>query len=157
MAARREEIFEGPHIDDAPDVVYTLEDGACTVDLRLEGPLFERATWRTGTGMHRFDGILIACGPDIQRGRRLPEAEIIDVAPTILEIFGVPIPSHMEGRVVHGLLTQAARRAAAESEKEGKQLSPDKDGSGTAGAEDSPYSEDEARQVEERLKRLGYL
>jgi predicted AlkP superfamily phosphohydrolase/phosphomutase len=157
MAGRREELFEGPHIDDAPDVVYTLEDGACTVDLRLEGPLFERATWRAGTGMHRFDGILIACGPNIQRGKRLPEAEIIDVAPTVLELFRIPIPSDMEGRVVHGLLTQAARRAAAESEKEGKQPSPDEDRPGPGRPDDSPYSEEEARQVEERLEGLGYL
>jgi predicted AlkP superfamily phosphohydrolase/phosphomutase len=156
MASRREELFEGRHLDDAPDIVYTLEDGACTVDLRLEGPLFERASWRTGTGMHRFGGVLLACGPHIEKGKALSEVEIVDVAPTILGLLGVPIPAHMDGRVPDGLLTAEARAAALQMAT-GAGPSAGADEPEPDVSDESAYSEEEARQVEERLKGLGYL
>lgn len=156
-AGRREELFEGPHLDDAPDIIYMLEECACTADLRLEGPLFEGAGWRSWTGSHRFGGVLIGCGPDIQKGKQLPDVEIVDVAPTILSLFGLPVPEHMDGRPVQPLLTEASRRAAAEAQEAGKQPTSGKARSSSEPPEDSPYSEEEARQVEERLKRLGYL
>lgn len=157
MASRREELFEGPHLDQAPDIVYTLEDGACTADLRLEGPLFEPASWRSGTGMHRFGGVLIASGPNIQKGQRLEEVEIVDVAPTILGLFQVPRPDIMDGQVAAPLLTEDARRAVPRGKNDG--IVPPSSGSERQGkpSESSPYSEDDARQVEERLRGLGYL
>lgn len=157
MACRREELFEGPHIDEAPDIVYTLEDGACTVDLRLEGPLFERASWRSGTGMHRFGGVLMASGPSIQKGSVLPDVEIIDIAPTILELLQVPPPEHMDGRPVRHMLTEAAQRTAAEVSRAGRQPPSTPDRPGRELADDGPYSEEDARKVEERLRGLGYL
>lgn len=157
MAGRREELFEGPHLEEAPDIVYTLEDGACTADLRLEGPLFERASWRSGTGMHRFGGVLIASGPSIQKAQRLPEVEIIDVAPTILSLFQMPVPYDMEGQVAESLLTEEARRAATQGRGEGPPPPSSRSAQGEQPGEDSPYSEEDARQVEERLRGLGYL
>ncbi len=157
MAARREELFDGPHLEEAPDVVFLLDD-ACTVDLRLEGPLFERASWRTGTGMHRFEGVLIAWGPRIRRGQHLGEVEIIDVAPTVLQLFGLPASENLEGRVPEGLLVEGAAGAETggasprQQERREKQAG---DGDEDEGA--SAYTDEEARQVEERLRRLGYL
>jgi len=152
MASRREDLFDGPHTENAPDIVYIMEDGECTADLRLEGPLFERASWRTGTGMHRFSGILIARGPRIRPGQHLPETEIVDIAPAILQLFGISVPEHIDGRVPEGLLSEEAARAEGRvtppvQEKRTEQ--PD----GTPGV----YTDEEARQVEERLRRLGYL
>jgi len=39
-------------------------------------------------------------GSDIETGRKINGAEIIDIAPTILHIFGVPIPRGVDGRVL---------------------------------------------------------
>ena len=156
MAARREELFDGPHLEEAPDVIFIMDDGACTMDLRLEGPLFERASWRTGTGMHRFDGVLIASGPRIRRGQHFGKVEIIDVAPAVLQLFGLAAPEIMEGRVPERLLTEEA--AGVET---GVALPPQQDGSEKQAEEEgdvgSSYTDEEARQVEERLRRLGYL
>jgi predicted AlkP superfamily phosphohydrolase/phosphomutase len=156
MAARREEVFDGSHMENAPDIVYVLDDGACTVDLRLEGPLFERASWRTGTGMHRFDGVFIAHGPRIRPRQHLPVAEIIDVAPAILQLFGIPIPAEVEGRVPEGLLAEQADRAGTRVARIRRRA-----GKGKPAAKDDvakpAYSEEEARQVEQRLRDLGYL
>lgn len=156
MAARREELFDGPHLEEAPDVVFILDDGECTMDLRLEGPLFEAASWRTGTGMHRFGGVLIASGPRIRRGQHLGEVDIIDVAPTVLRLFGLPASESLEGRVPEGLLVAGAAGASTGVASPPRQAGGEEQtGAGDEGG--SAYTDEEARQVEERLRRLGYL
>ncbi len=129
-----------------------LEDGACATDLSPDGPLFEPATWRTWTGMHRLDGILMAHGPRVERGSRLAPVEIIDVAPTILHLFGIEAPEHIEGQIPEGLLTAEARDA-----KPWRKPESGGDGRGGDGDREHPYSAEEERQVEERLRGLGYL
>jgi predicted AlkP superfamily phosphohydrolase/phosphomutase len=49
---------------------------------------------------HYMDGILIAYGPDIKKGRKIVGAKIIDIAPTILHMFNLPIPKDMDGKVL---------------------------------------------------------
>jgi predicted AlkP superfamily phosphohydrolase/phosphomutase len=51
---------------------------------------------RSGSHVHR--GFLLAHGPGIPRGRRLPEAHALDIPPTILTLLGAPIPPHFDGR-----------------------------------------------------------
>jgi len=48
-------------------------------------------------GGHTPNGFFAAAGPGIQPGP-LADGELIDLAPTILELLGVPIPDHLEGR-----------------------------------------------------------
>jgi predicted AlkP superfamily phosphohydrolase/phosphomutase len=149
--AKREEAFPGDQTEQAPDIVFALDDGACTIDVRLEGTLFEKADWRTGTGTHRFEGVFIARGPRIRAGLSVPEVDIVDVAPTVLHLCGVPIPDHMDGRVLTEVLTPEAR--AFVPRPSGTRRPPAMPDTETG----SPYSEEETRQVEERLRGLGYL
>lgn len=149
---RREELFAGPHIEHAPDVVFMLEGNDCTCDLRIEGPLFEKPFWHTGTGTHRLDGIFIAHGPRINKGLRLEKAEIIDVAPTVLHLFGLPIPDYMDGRILTEILTDEAKATAVRT----VEMQTPSQFSQEPQAE-TPYSEEEAREVEKRLQDLGYL
>jgi predicted AlkP superfamily phosphohydrolase/phosphomutase len=147
LAGRREEVFRGGRLEQAPDVIFLLQEGECTMDVRLEGPLFEPASWSAWTGMHRFDGILVARGPRIRRGALATEAGIIDIAPTLLRLCGLGTPAHMDGRALTELLTDDVpepEQAVGESVL-------------SRAATESPYSEDEAREVEARLRDLGYL
>jgi hypothetical protein len=41
----------------------------------------------------------VAAGPDIRQGQTL-DADVLDLAPTILDHFGVAAPAHMIGRVL---------------------------------------------------------
>ncbi len=47
---------------------------------------------------HREFGILVAAGPGIKRDERVYGASLIDVGPTVLHAFGLPIGADMDGR-----------------------------------------------------------
>jgi predicted AlkP superfamily phosphohydrolase/phosphomutase len=51
---------------------------------------------------HAENGMVILVDPQVEgRGRRLtPPPQLMDVAPTILEMFGLPIPADMQGRPI---------------------------------------------------------
>jgi predicted AlkP superfamily phosphohydrolase/phosphomutase len=66
------------------------------------------------TGGHKNTGFLIAAGPDVAQGHTLDNAEVVDFAPTILDLLGAPIPAHYEGRsLVPALAGQVGRRRAS--------------------------------------------
>ena len=52
------------------------------------------------SGSHRMEGIFLAQGPDVARGRSTMGFRILDLAPTILHLMGVPVPTSMDGRVL---------------------------------------------------------
>jgi arylsulfatase A-like enzyme len=45
-------------------------------------------------------GILAIRGKGIKENYRIKNAHIIDLAPTILHMFGLPVPKYMDGRVL---------------------------------------------------------
>ena len=54
-------------------------------------------------GLHLYEEIvhvpLMMCGPGIDAGRRVTDtAGVIDLMPTVLDFFGVPVPEHASGR-----------------------------------------------------------
>ena len=51
---------------------------------------------RSGSHVHR--GFLMAAGPGVGAGSRLPEAHALDIPPTILTLLGAPIPAHFDGK-----------------------------------------------------------
>lgn len=152
---RREEIYHGDALDDAPDVVGLI-DGPyhiAAVDWRGESSsksivekvgsqlLFASDT----SGQHRMDGILVMNGNGIAPNDPIAQSpSLIDLAPTILQLLGEPIPNDMDGRVVNEWLTnkrlaEYAPAANFENQMEGE------------------YSEAEQKEIEERLAGLGYL
>ncbi len=53
---------------------------------------------RSGSHVHR--GFLMAAGPGISAGARLPEAHALDIPPTVLTLLGTDIPAHFDGKAV---------------------------------------------------------
>ena len=39
-------------------------------------------------------------GPGVKKGVRVEEASILDLAPTILHLFGIPVPRDMDGKIL---------------------------------------------------------
>jgi predicted AlkP superfamily phosphohydrolase/phosphomutase len=100
-----DEIFGPDHHPDVPDmiVVFRTDHGmieACRSDRvgTIEVPYITPRTHRTGD--HTVESRLWAAGPSIPAGRRLPQANVLDVAPTILNLLNVPLPGNLDGRPI---------------------------------------------------------
>jgi len=144
-----EEVYSGPYVDEAPDIVFTLEDGTYEFDAKVgEGRLFEDGAPLTGwTGTHLMDGIFIARGPNIRRGLSLEGARIMDVAPTIMRVFGVPPPGEVDGRVLEEIFVEG----------EDYRERPALNGFDAGEAREGGLSEEDKALIEARLRRLGYI
>jgi len=105
---RREQLYSGPHVGEAPDLLvvmrdyaYMTRDGYEGVHGNLVGKPMSLSRHRlVHTGNHRLDGIMIMAGPGIRAGGYITDATLTDIAPTVLYALGVPIPNIMDGRVL---------------------------------------------------------
>jgi predicted AlkP superfamily phosphohydrolase/phosphomutase len=70
-----------------------MTDVVDSPDLGRIGPV---TYFRAGSHWNR--GFLIAKGPGITPGSSLPDGETVDLAPTILELMGAPIPDYFDGK-----------------------------------------------------------
>jgi predicted AlkP superfamily phosphohydrolase/phosphomutase len=152
-----QEQYSGPYVDRAPDLQIDWRYEKPVGGLLYEGPLGRAESSRAAkgfmhelTGAHRPLGVLIGCGPQFAEGHRIEGARIEDVAPTVLHALGVPVPEDMDGRVAtEALAPRLASAPVSYAASRGE------DGGSAAGQTD--YSDEEAAQVEERLRSLGYI
>jgi predicted AlkP superfamily phosphohydrolase/phosphomutase len=152
---RREEIYQGDALDEAPDVIGLIDGpyhiaavdwrGANTSHSVVEKVGNQLLFVSDTSGQHRMDGILIVNGADVNNNARFGSTpQLIDLAPTILQFLGEAIPNDMDGRVLNELFSshRAAEYTAAihfENKLDGE------------------YSDAEQKEIEERLAGLGYL
>jgi hypothetical protein len=54
-------------------------------------------------GFHAPHGILLARGEGIRQNAAVHGASVLDIAPTLLHLFGAPIPHNMDGKLLHQL------------------------------------------------------
>ena len=102
---RAEEIWpEGRHRDSLPDLVVKWSAGAAARHRAITSPEFGTIPWPTPghhpqgrSGNHLADGFLIAHGEGITSGRRLERGDILDLAPTVYRLLGLPLPDGMCG------------------------------------------------------------
>jgi hypothetical protein len=110
------------------------------------------------SGTHRENGILLAHGTGVRAGVEVAGARIIDLAPTILHLLGVPVPAEMDGRILHELLTDTAAASAPGAPSFLAAFPQPQLGNGVAHADDATgYSLEDEETVAERLKALGYV
>jgi predicted AlkP superfamily phosphohydrolase/phosphomutase len=151
---RPEDIYTGPYVRESADILfqprdmlYRVMDGWTYVD-DAEAGVVSALPW-IQNGAHRMNGTFMMWGPDVEQGKVIQGARIIDVAPTILHYLNQPVPENMDGRVLEEALDPSfmemnpVRRTSS--------FPP------AAAGEESPYSEDEMEQINERLKSLGYI
>jgi len=94
---KKEEVYHGQYFNSAPDILYRI------AKYPQAASIGDNAEWRQSarSGWHTPEGIFFAWGPDIKRsGQQLPGLKIYDIAPTILHLFGLPVPRDMDGRVL---------------------------------------------------------
>jgi predicted AlkP superfamily phosphohydrolase/phosphomutase len=145
----RDEVFEGPHKPLAPDLTLDLADGGLVSILASDSAYMSRSET---AGTHRRNGIFIAHGPGIQRGRHLEGLSILDVAPILLQSLGLDVPAEMEGRVPAGVfdpswLSSRPLRPASVSPAEPP----------PAPAEEVAFTKEDEAKLAQRLRDLGYI
>jgi predicted AlkP superfamily phosphohydrolase/phosphomutase len=146
----RDEVFDGPCRELAPDLTLELVDGGLISILASDVPFRTRAV---ASGTHRPEGIFMARGPGLECGVRLEALSILDVAPLLLESLDLEIPADLEGRVPAGAFHPAWRRA--------RRVRPEPvpapaDGVG-APAEGALFTKEDELKLAQRLRDLGYI
>ncbi len=141
---RRSKVYHGPYATYGPDLHVEL-DHYNMISFPLfatDGKIISQQI-RGDSGCHRSEGILIATGPGIRQKAAVEGAHLRDLAPTIMYLVGLPVPSHMDGRVLENILDHEPDIHYSESISDTR--------------EQSGLNEDETAEVEERLRSLGYL
>jgi len=98
----KEELYSGPFVKEMPDLLLLQDHKYMFSDFLAEKVFRPFKTDRSGDHANGFiEGIFIASGPDIKANHKIEEKfHIYDIAPTILHMFGLPIPDDMDGRVL---------------------------------------------------------
>jgi tetratricopeptide (TPR) repeat protein len=104
---------------------------------------------------HKLDGVVIMSGPPIRKNEEIFGSSVLDVAPTILYLLGLPVGRDMDGRVLDDAI---ARDYLAQNPPEFIDTY-EGDGSGLEGEEGEPEEPDESvsNEMVARLEALGYL
>jgi len=156
---RKNEIYTGPYADQAPDLTLSWWDDpgfflkasvSADADKPVVAYLDELNYGVDWSGTHRLNGILLLRGPVFKQGETLSRADILDMAPTMLHLMGLPVPDDMDGTVLteslkEGLLTANPIRyskAAGETDRD---------------LDEANYSDEDAAKVEKRLQDIGYI
>jgi predicted AlkP superfamily phosphohydrolase/phosphomutase len=155
-AWNRENLYAGPWVHLAPDIIlepaldrgysYTfLSSGSQAVSPLRRLNDAERLGAKGGSmnGSHRPTGILIMSGAGIQQGLQITNANLADVAPTVLATLGLGLPPHLDGQV----LRSAFQEGYLEEQPPLEERTP---------PPPEAYEEAEAAIIHERLRGLGY-
>ncbi len=151
---RREEVYWGQNVEMAADIVF--------IPTRLE--YFGFGEYEFGSneiiesvergisGTHRLNGMVLLWGAAASAGAHLRDAQIIDLAPTILRILGEAAPDDMDGQV----LTQALNSEYAGQWPTGGPPAPES--TFPASVAVAEYLTDEDKElIADRLRGLGYV
>ena len=140
----REEAYHGACLGRAPDLLLVPAEGYSVARGWSEAP-FVHVGERMGgiSGNHRPLGMFALAAPGVVPGRRDPPPRIEDIAPTILEILGVPIPEGLDGNSLLGGKPTAPAPPP-----------PPPPSSPNGG---SAYTPGEEEALKRRLEDLGYL
>ena len=101
----------GERIDRLPDLIVRWSESSAAPHEAIESPSLGRIVRATPgripngrSGNHRLTGFLIARGPGIAAGARLPDgADILDLAPTALARLSVSPTTPLAGKVIEPL------------------------------------------------------
>jgi predicted AlkP superfamily phosphohydrolase/phosphomutase len=142
---RREGIYSGAYTKNAPDIIFALHPDYYLSD-RIGNYIFKKRKDRGG--FHRRDGMFILHGPGIKKGEKIERAHIMDVAPTILYLLGLPVPKDFDGKVLVEALEPDVLKAYPIRTED---ISLEVEGT------DFVMTKTEEEEVRKSLKGLGYL
>ena len=145
---RGADLHPGPYVGIVPDLLFeTDEDWQVFSDPEEERVL---GPYAAVVPDHDLYGILVAAGPSFAHVAERGEARIADVAPTALHLLGQPVYAEMTGVVRTELLDlDAPVVVLREADDPLLRAAPN--------AAAAPFTPEELREIEERLRTLGYV
>ncbi len=158
---RTQDLYEGPFKEAAPDLLPSWWEDGFLLEQSHPGGARELQVERSETpiqggvefaGSHRLDGVFIMAGGPTRSNPDISDADIMDVAPTVLHLMGQPVPDDMDGRVLEECLCPEymADNPIRFSDTTGQ---PEDEGDDTR----QEFTEDESAMIAERLRALGYI
>ena len=146
---KREDVYQGPYLDRAPDLILRPRDERnIFFGLADFGSNVTVDTVYRYSGMHRDHGLLIMTGKGVKKGAAIEGAGIEDLAPTVLYAMECPVPQDMDGRVLSEAFTEEFRNQVTLLQSE--------EGSSRE-LHETAYTEEAEEEIKERLRGLGYL
>jgi predicted AlkP superfamily phosphohydrolase/phosphomutase len=137
LVCPREQVYHGPYTPQACDVLFRTTEMNHEISTNFHG----RTMSPINSHNHKKDGVFIARGPTINQQWEKSQMSLIDVAPILFSLLGIPIPNRLDGSIPNGLLSNSSERTSYDDVSYGK---------------DTSYSQDRS-EVTDRLEDLGYL
>lgn len=144
---RKEALYHGEYLDEIFDLVFEVAEGIY-VSAEEKDIARRKVLFQAPVSHHVLEGFFLAAGPGIKRGHETT-GEILDIMPTILYTLGLPLPHGLDGSVLEDVFLPEWLEERPVTYTDIIRLE--------RGREQTTYSEEELRAVEERLKSLGYL
>ncbi len=147
MYARADAII-GEFLDAADErtTVVVVSDHGFELGALQDDPSRTRDMRRVSERYHSMEGILYLRGRGVKPYSRVEDASILDVAPTVLALLGIPPARDMPGRVLSGAFVDMPEPIRIATHETG---SGEADGAARDTAVDG--------EILERLRSLGYL
>jgi predicted AlkP superfamily phosphohydrolase/phosphomutase len=96
-----EEIYKGPYKENSPDLIVGYSEGYRaswdSVKGIVRSAVFEDNN-KAWSGDHCIDPSVVPGVLFSSQGLNTAEPSIWDIAPTALDLFGIPVPAHMDGK-----------------------------------------------------------
>jgi predicted AlkP superfamily phosphohydrolase/phosphomutase len=154
---QKEDLYWGPQASKAPDILglenrgYLFWNWHPTEDKRIfprrDHPIFERIF----SGYHVMNGVLMMTGANVQQGAMNFEAQLMDIAPTVLYLLGEPVPQEMDGKILEAPITPNYLASHALDARRARPHKPHR----MQGLTDSTEAINE--YIEEQLRAIGYV
>jgi predicted AlkP superfamily phosphohydrolase/phosphomutase len=142
------EVYEGPYVDDGPDLVIDQANGVHIPDVVGSSDVFVNSDdWKWESENHR-NGIFITHGPDIDdTGKLDSQPTLYDLVPTILHWYGLSVPDNLDGGVIQQIFKNDTIPGTRDVEYSGDNIH----------KKDHRCQNESDDEMINRLKNLGYL
>jgi predicted AlkP superfamily phosphohydrolase/phosphomutase len=144
------EVYHGIHLQNAPDIIITKYHNAGYIGLerifrkQSDNDIFVK-TARYQTGVHRLDGFFICRGNNIMQNKRVDDANIVDLLPTILSVNDCHIPDDIDGKILTSVFKMIDEKSPRFKNVVREYNTTD------------TISERDKSKIRQRLKDLGYM
>lgn len=137
----------GMFMDSSPDIFMNIEDSTFEMRQYSDKKILFLSKKHLPCGIHHPKGLFSIVGPAVKEGLWIEDLRITDIFPTILSLYGVPVPQLCDGKVITQCFLDGTIKPVYI--KEGQKPSVE--------GMKRPYTEEQTEEIRKKLAGLGYL